>query len=100
MARGGRSSYHRGMAHVELGILAAVIIGVLILIITRLTPGAPQRRVRALVGLIPGALGALFVLTQNVDLVPDELETRALPLVILAVSGAIAVITIRGLARH
>jgi hypothetical protein len=88
------------MAHVELAILAAVIIGVLIVIVTRLTPGAPQRRTRALVGLIPGALGALFVLTQNVDLVPDELETQALPLVILAVSGAIAVITIRGLARH
>jgi hypothetical protein len=88
------------VANVELAILAVAVIAALIAIIARLNPGAPRRRSRALVGLIPGTLGAFLVLTLNVDLVPDELESRALPLVVLVISGAIAVITLRRFVSH
>jgi hypothetical protein len=88
------------VANLEFAILAVAVIGTLIAIVVRLTPGAARRRTRALVGLIPGALGALLVLTLNVDLIPDELETRALPLIVLAISGAIAIITIRRFVSH
>ena len=88
------------MANVEFAILAVAVVSALLAVIARLTPGAPRRRTRALVGFIPGALGAFLVLTLNADLVPDELESRALPLIILAISGAIAVITLRRFVRH
>jgi hypothetical protein len=49
---------------------------------------------------VPGVLGAILVLTTNVDLVPDELEAQLLPIVVLAISGIVAIITIRSLARR
>lgn len=88
------------MANVELIILTIAVVAVLSALVVRLTPGAPRRRTRMMVGLIPGVLGAFVVLTLNVDLVPDELETWALPAVVLAVSGLMAGLTIRGLAQR
>lgn len=88
------------MANVELAILTVVVVALLSAVVVRLTPGAPRRGTRLLIGLIPGFLGAFVVLTQRSDLVPDEFETWVLPLVVLVVSGFMAVLTIRGLARR
>jgi hypothetical protein len=88
------------MANVELVILIVAVVAVLTAVVVRLTPGAPRRRTRVLVGLVPGMLGAFVVLTQRSDLVPDEIERWVLPLVILVISGLMAGLTIRGLARH
>jgi hypothetical protein len=88
------------VANVELAILAIAVIAALIAIVARLNPGAPRRRSRALVGLIPGILGAFLVLTLNLDLVPDDLESGAIPLIVLAISGAIALITLRRFVSH
>lgn len=88
------------MANVELAIMTIVVVALLTALVVRLTPGAPRRPTRLLIGLIPGFLGAFVVLTQQSDLVPDEFETWVLPLVVVAISGFMAVLTIRGLARH
>lgn len=88
------------MANLEIVALLIVVSTVLILVVLHLAPGAARRRTRVLVGLVPGVLGAFVVLAERVDLVPDDIETRALPLVVLAVSGVIAVITILNLARR
>jgi hypothetical protein len=88
------------VANVEVVILAVAVVSLLIAIVLRITPGAPRRRTRILVGLVPGILGAFFVLTQSFDLIPDDFETWVLPIVVLAVSGLMAGLTIRGLARH
>jgi NhaP-type Na+/H+ or K+/H+ antiporter len=98
-AGGTASSYHRAMANVELAILTVAVVALLSALVVRLTPGAPRRRTRMLVGLVPGILGAVLVLTLNEDLVPDEVETWALPIIVVAISGLMAGLTIRGLAR-
>jgi uncharacterized membrane protein len=99
-ARNRPSSYHRPVANVQLAVLILVTVAALVFGVSRFTPGAPRRRTRALVGLVPGVLGAILVLTTNVDLVPDELEAQLLPIVVLAISGIVAIITIRSLARR
>lgn len=88
------------MANVELAILTIAVVALLSALVVRLTPGAPRRRTRMLVGLGPGILGAVLVLAFNEDLVPDEVETWALPVVVVAISGLMAAITIRGLAQN
>jgi hypothetical protein len=88
------------MANVEIAILSIAVIALLTALVVQVTPGVPRRRARVLVGLIPGALGAFVILTQHADLVPDDFETWVLPIVILAVSGVMAAITIRGLAKR
>lgn len=88
------------MANLEIVALLVVVSISLVLIVLELSPGVDRRRTRVLVGLVPGALGAFVVLAERIDLVPDDLERQAFPLVILAVSGAIAVITILSLARR
>jgi hypothetical protein len=82
---------------VEIAFLISLTIAALILLVTRLAPGAPGRGTRALLGLVPGLLGAFVVLAVSTDLVPDSLERRALPVVVIAVTVGIVLITITSL---
>jgi hypothetical protein len=88
------------VANVEIALVIAASSVLLVWLVLRVSPGTDRRCARALIGLVPGALGAFLVLTTNVDLIPDELESRALPLVIVAISAVVALITIRGLVRR
>jgi hypothetical protein len=88
------------VANVEIALVIAASSVLLVWLVLRVSPGTDRRGARALIGLVPGALGAFLVLTTNVDLIPDDLESRALPLVIVAISGVVALITIRGLVRR
>lgn len=92
-------SYHRLVANV--GIVALVIgsIAGLVVLVLRVAPGVQRRWMRALIGLVPGVIGALIVGALNRDLVPDRLETVVLPWVIVAVTIGVIALMIRNLAE-
>jgi hypothetical protein len=82
--------------------IAALIIGSiagLIVLVLRVAPGVHGRWMRALIGLVPGLIGAGIIGALNSDLVPDRLETIVLPWVIVAVTIGIIALTIRNLAE-
>jgi hypothetical protein len=82
--------------------IAALIIGSiagLIVLVLRVAPGVQGRWMRALIGLVPGLIGAGIIGALNSDLVPDRLETIVLPWVIVAVTIGIIALTIRNLAE-
>ena len=81
--------------------IAAVVIGALLVvaaILLTFAPGQRRRRTRILAGLVPGIAGAAVVAALSADIVPDDFETTAAPWVIVAVSAALAIVTIRHLA--
>jgi xanthine/uracil permease len=84
----------------NLGIAAIVIGSLLLVAVVLLTfaPGQRRRRTRILAGLVPGIVGAAVVAALSADVVPDDLETVALPWVIIAVTIGLAALTIRHLA--
>lgn len=56
--------------------------------------------VRALIGIVPGAIGALIILVTSMDLLPDDVEDGAWVFVLVVISAlAIAGTTYR-LARR
>lgn len=56
--------------------------------------------VRALIGIVPGVIGALIILVTSMDLLPDDIEDGAWIFVLVVISGiAIAGTTYR-LARR
>jgi uncharacterized membrane protein YeaQ/YmgE (transglycosylase-associated protein family) len=85
----------------DVGIAALVIclLAVVIAVVLRWAPGQQRRGTRALIGLVPGVLGAAIVLALHKDLVPDSFETFALPYVIVAVTAGVILLTIRNLAE-
>jgi uncharacterized membrane protein YeaQ/YmgE (transglycosylase-associated protein family) len=87
------------VADVAIATVVACSLAVVIAIVLRLAPGQQGRGTRALIGLVPGVIGAVIVLALTKDLVPDEFETFALPWVIVAVTTAVIVLTIRNLAK-
>jgi uncharacterized membrane protein YadS len=81
--------------------IAAVVIGALLVvaaILLTFAPGQRRRRTRILAGLVPGIAGAAVVAALSADIVPDDFETTAAPWVIVGVSVALAIVTIRHLA--
>lgn len=85
------------MADVGIATLVACSLAGLIFLVLRLSPGQQRNRTRALIGLVPGVIGAGIVLALEKDLVPDDFETFALPWVIVAVTTGVIAITIRNL---
>jgi hypothetical protein len=85
----------------DVGIATVVILALalVIAIVLRLAPGQHRRRTRALIGLVPGVIGAVVVMALHKDLVPDEFEAFVLPWVIIAVTAGVIVLTIRNLAE-
>lgn len=88
------------MANVGIAALVIGSIAGLIVLVTRVAPGQQRRWIRALIGLVPGVIGAGIVGAFNSDLVPDRLETIVLPWVIVAVTIGIIALTIRNLAER
>lgn len=82
-----------GVQRIELFALAGIVLSGLAVVAARRFH-APSRstRLQLALGLVPGVLGTFLVLVSRVDLVPDELEAAAIPvLVVLITVGAVMV---------
>lgn len=86
----------------NVGIAAVVILSIvgLIALLVRVAPGQQQQRTRALIGLVPGLIGTLIVGALAMDFVPDQLESFALPWVIVAVTGGLILLMIKNLVER
>jgi hypothetical protein len=77
-----------------IGAVVAVIVGSAIWLgADRLSPAA-----RSVVGAIAGVLGALVVLTEVADLIPDAVEPWLIPIWAGTITAALMVMSIRSLA--
>jgi uncharacterized membrane protein YeaQ/YmgE (transglycosylase-associated protein family) len=83
----------------NVGIAAVVILSMagLIALLQRIAPGQQGQGTRALIGLVPGLIGTLIVGALAMDFVPDQLETFALPWVIVAVTCGLVLLMIKNL---
>ena len=87
------------MANVGIAAVVIVSIGGLIALALRLAPGQQRQSTRALIGLVPGLIGALVVAALVEDFVPDQLESFALPWVIVVVTAGLILLTVKNLDR-
>jgi uncharacterized membrane protein YeaQ/YmgE (transglycosylase-associated protein family) len=87
------------VANVGIAAVVIVSIGGLIALALRLAPGQQRQSTRALIGLVPGLIGALVVAALVEDFVPDELESFALPWVIVVVTAGLILLTVKNLDR-
>jgi hypothetical protein len=88
------------VANVGIAALVVLSLGAVVLVVVRMAPGLPRRRMRALIGLVPGVVGAFIVAALMTDIVPDGLESIALPWVVVAGSIAIVVLIVMNLREH
>jgi hypothetical protein len=56
--------------------------------------------VRALIGIVPGVIGALIILVTSMDLLPDDIEDGAWLFVLIVISAIAIVGTTYRLARR
>jgi uncharacterized membrane protein YeaQ/YmgE (transglycosylase-associated protein family) len=91
------SPYHRHVTNVGIAALVIVSIGGLIALVMRFAPGQQRQSTRALIGLVPGLIGTLIVAAMVEDFVPDQLETFALPWIIVLVTGGLILLTAQNL---
>jgi hypothetical protein len=88
------------MANVGIASLVVLSIGLMIAVVLRVAPGQDQRRTRALVGLVPGIIGAGVVAALTTDIIPDAFESFLLPWVIVGVTIVLIVVTVRNLSTY
>jgi hypothetical protein len=86
------------VAEIEIAIVVALVVGVLVLAIVRRNPDNPVPAARATVGIVAGAIGALLILTNITDLIPDSFEAAVGPIGAVAVTAGLLVLTARKLA--
>ncbi len=83
--------------------IASLLVGLLIaltVLLIRVVPGQPRRRTRAVIGLVPGVVGAFLVGALVTDFVPDTFERLAAPWVILAVTAGVVALAVTNLIRQ
>ena len=85
------------MTNVGIAALVIASIGGLIALVMRFAPGQQSQSTRALIGLVPGLIGTLIVAAMVEDFVPDQLESFALPWVIVLVTGGLILLTAQNL---
>jgi hypothetical protein len=85
------------VANVGIAALVIVSMAVVIAIALRVAPGQQRPLTRAIIGLVPGVVGAGIVVAFATDAVPDQFETFALPWVVIGVTGGMILITIKNL---
>ena len=86
------------MAGIELGIIVALVVGAVVLAIVRQNPDHPVPVARATVGVVAGWIGALLILTNITDLIPDSFESVAGPIGAIALTVGLLLLTARKLA--
>lgn len=85
------------MAGIEIGIIVALVVGAVVLAIVR-QPDHPVPAARATVGVVAGGIGALLILTNITDLIPDSFESVAGPIGAIALTAGLLLLTARKLA--
>jgi len=90
------------MQEVELGLIVASIFAIVALWILRTRAHFAERPlvVGALIGIVPGILGAIVVLVPRTDLIPDGVEPFLWILVGLIASGLALIALSVGFARR
>lgn len=88
------------MANVGIASVVLVSMAALLALVLRVSPGQYDGRTRALVGLVPGLIGASVVAALTIDFVPDWFEALAMPWVVAAVTIGMILLIIRNLAEH
>lgn len=81
------------MAAIEIGIVVVLVVGALVLAIVRRHPGNPVPEARATVGIVAGAIGALLILTNITDLIPDSFEGAVGPIAAIALTAGLLLLT-------
>lgn len=70
-----------------LAVVTAVVAVIVFLVVRVGDREAPRSRLaQVAIGIVPGVLGALLILTRTTDLVPDDYESVIRPAVVIFVS--------------
>lgn len=90
------------MQQVELWLIVASILSIVVLWVLRSRAHLMERPlvIGALIGIVPGLLGALVVLVPRTDLIPDEAEPFLWILIGLIASGIALIALTVGFARR
>ena len=90
------------MQEVELGLIVASILAIVVVWILRSRAHLSERplAVGALIGIVPGVLGAVIVLVPRTDLIPDSAEPFLWILIGLIASGIALIALTVGVARR
>ncbi len=88
-----RAAYHRAVAEIEIGIVVGLVVASLVIAIARRDPDHPLPAARAMVGIVGGAIGALLILTNITDLIPDALEAAVRPVGAIALTTGLLLLT-------
>jgi uncharacterized membrane protein YeaQ/YmgE (transglycosylase-associated protein family) len=86
--------------NIEIASVLILLLVALTVLLIQIVPGQARRRTRAVIGLVPGMVGALVVAALVTDLVPDTFERVAAPWVILAVTAGVVVLAVTNLIRQ
>jgi hypothetical protein len=87
------------VAEIETAIVVALVVIAMVLWIIRRRPERPLPATRAVVGIGAGAIGALVILTNVTDLIPDALESLVGPIAIVAVTAGLMLLMVWKLAN-
>ncbi len=87
------------MAGIEIALVFLIAAGGVIMLVIRSSPEQPVPVARAIVGLVAGALGAIFILTPLTDLVPDAIEAAIAPLGVVAITVTLVILSARFLSN-
>jgi hypothetical protein len=87
------------VAEIETSIVVALVVTAMVLWIIRRSPERPLPATRAVVGIGAGAIGALVILTNVTDLIPDALESLVGPIAIVAVTAGLMLLMVWKLAN-
>jgi hypothetical protein len=90
------------MQEVELALIVASILALVIIWILRSRASLTDRPVAtgALIGIVPGILGAIIVLVPRTDLIPDSAEPFLWIVIGLIASGIVLIALTMGFARR
>ena len=99
---GAASRYHSPVQTIELGLLVAAALAILVVATMRVRATFSERpaMLGAMLGIVPGIIGAVVVLVPRTDLIPDAAEPVLWITVGLVTSGFALIAFSLGLARH
>lgn len=91
-----------GVQQVELALIVAATFAVLVIVVVRARAHLTTRplAVGAMLGIVPGIVGAVIVLVPRTDLIPDQVEPDLWILIGLIASGAALLALSIGVARR
>jgi hypothetical protein len=81
------------VAGIQIGIIVALVVSILVLAIVRRNPDHPVPAARATVGIVAGVIGALLILTNITDLIPDSFESAVGPIAVIALTAGLLLLT-------